>query len=65
MNKKIALAIVVAATLSACEQSKTQEYYMSHPDEMAADLAECKKIGKNTFNCNEAEKAAVLLKKKN
>ncbi len=65
MNKKIALAAAIVAALSACEQTKTQDYYMSHPDELTADLAECKKVGKNTFNCNEADKAASLLKKKN
>jgi len=65
MNKKIALAAVVVLILSACEQTKTQEYYMSHPDELTADLAECKKVGKNTFNCNEADKAASLRKKQN
>jgi hypothetical protein len=64
MNKRFALAIVVMAALSACEQTKTQEYYMSHPDELVADQAECKQLGKNTFNCNEAAKAAVMLKKK-
>ncbi len=65
MNKNFALTVIVAAVLSACGQTKTQEYYTSHPDELAADLAECKQVGKNTFNCNEADKAAVLLKKKN
>lgn len=65
MNKKIAWTIVIVAALSACGQTKTQEYYMSHQDELTADLAECKKLGKNMFNCNEADKAAALLKKKN
>ena len=64
MNKRFALAVVVVVALSACEQTKTQEYYMSHPDELSADQAECKQLGKNTFNCNEAAKAAVMLKKK-
>jgi hypothetical protein len=64
MNKKTALAIIIAAGLSACGQTKTQDYYMSHPQEMAADLAECKQLGKNTFNCNEADKAAAFLKNK-
>jgi hypothetical protein len=63
MNKKIMLAVVVA--LSACGQTKTQDYYTTHPDELAADLAECKQLGNNTYNCNEAAKAAVLLKRKN
>lgn len=65
MNKKIALAVLVLAALAACEQTKTQEYYTSHPDELTADLAECKRLGKNTFNCNEADKAALFLKRKN
>ena len=65
MNKKILMVMVVAAALSGCGQTKTQEYYMSHPDELTADLAECKQIGKSTFNCNEADKAVVILKKKN
>ena len=38
---------------------------MSHPDEMSADLAECKQLGKTSYNCNEADKAVALLKKKN
>jgi uncharacterized cysteine cluster protein YcgN (CxxCxxCC family) len=65
MNMKFALAAVVVAALSACGQTKTQEYYLSHPDELAADQVECKQLGNNTFNCNEAAKAAVILKKKN
>lgn len=65
MKTKIALGLAVAAILSACGQTKTQDYYMDHPDELAADLAECKQLGKNTYNCNEAEKAAVLSKRKN
>ncbi len=65
MTKKLALVAVVAAILSACGQTKTQDYYMSHQGELTADLAECKQLGKNTYNCNEADKAAVILKKKN
>ena len=65
MNLKIAATAVAVALLSSCEQTKTQEYYTSHPDEMAADLAECKQLGKNTFNCNEANKTALLLNRKN
>jgi len=65
MLKKITLAVAVVAALSACGPTKTQEYYMSHPDELAADLAECKQLGKHTFDCNEADKAALLGKKKN
>jgi len=64
MNTKIALVVVIVAALSACEQTKTQEYYMSHPDELAVDQAECKLLNKNTFNCNEAAKASAILKKK-
>ena len=48
--------------LGACEQTKSQGYYMSHPDELTADLAECQRLGKNTYNCNEAAKADFLLK---
>jgi hypothetical protein len=64
MTKGLLFTVVVASLLSACGQTKTQEYYMSHPDELAADLAECKQAGKNMFNCNEADKAVALLKKK-
>lgn len=60
---KIALALIATVALSACEPTKTQEYYSSHPEELAADMAECKALGKNTFNCNEAAKAAVIKKK--
>lgn len=62
---KFVLAMVVATFLSACGQTRTQDYYTTHPAELAADLAECKNLGKNTFNCNEADKAAFILKKKN
>ena len=65
MKMKFALALIAMAALSACGQTKTQEYYMSHPDEMSADLAECKQLGKSSYNCNEADKAAALLKRKN
>ena len=65
LKMKFALALIAVATLSACGQTKTQEYYMSHPDEMSADLAECKQLGKSSYNCNEADKAAALLKRKN
>ena len=64
MHKNIVFIWIMVGVLSACEQTKTQEYYQSHPDEMSADLAECKQLGKNTYNCNEAYKAAVILKKK-
>ena len=63
MNAKIAWVLAVVAILSACGQTKTQEYYMTHPDELAADLAECKQLGANTYNCNEADKAALQLKR--
>jgi hypothetical protein len=58
---KVIFAIIVSAVLSACEPAKTQDYYLRHPDEMAADLAACKETGKKTFNCNEADKAALQL----
>jgi hypothetical protein len=56
------LALVTVAALSACGPAKTQDYYLSHPDEIAVDLAACKEHGKNTFDCNEADKAALLIK---
>lgn len=61
---KFALAVTVAVLLSACGQTKTQDYYLAHPDELKADLAECKKVGKSTYNCNEADKADWILKHK-
>lgn len=61
---KIAFALIAMAVLTACEPAKTQEYYMSHPDDMAADLAACKAQGKNTYNCNEADKAALQMNAK-
>jgi nitrous oxide reductase accessory protein NosL len=64
MLKHLMQAMFIVAALAACEQTKTQDYYMAHPDELAADLAECKKEGKNLYNCNEAAKAEVMLKKK-
>ena len=65
MLVKIALTLVAVAALSGCGQTKTQDYYLAHTDELAADLAECKKVGKSTYNCNEADKAAFFLKQKN
>lgn len=62
---KSVLIIAAAAILSACGQTKTQDYYVAHPAELATDLAECKKAGKSTYNCNEADKAAFILNKKN
>lgn len=61
---KFVLAMIFAALLVACEQTKTQDYYVAHPAELAADLAECKRTGKNTYDCNEADKAAWILKQK-
>ena len=61
---KFAIIFFAAGLLSACEQAKTQDYYVAHPAEMAADLEECKRVGKNTYDCNEAAKAAVILQKK-
>lgn len=60
---KLVMALFAVVALSACEQTKTQDYYVAHPAELAADLEECKKVGKSTFNCNEADKAAILQKK--
>jgi len=62
MNKLLALTLVTVAALSGCGQAKTQDYYLSHPDELAADLAACKEHGRSTFDCNEADKAALLTK---
>ena len=65
MHSKIILAAIALALLAACEPSKTQEYYMTHQSELAADLAQCKQQGQHLFNCNEADKAMMALKKKN
>jgi len=62
MRKIFLLAFTTA--LCACEPTKTQEYYMSRPEELSADLAACKQDGRNTFNCNEAAKADIFLKQK-
>ena len=61
---KFVLVIAMAIMLTACGQTKTQDYYLAHPDEIKADLTECQKAGKNTYNCNEAEKADWILKHK-
>lgn len=58
---KPVLALIAMLLLSACEQDKTQDYYLAHPAELAADLKQCKETGKNTYNCNEADKAAWIL----
>ncbi len=61
---KYIFVVLGVLVLCSCEQSKTQAYYMSHPDEMASDLAECQRLGKNTYDCNEAAKARFMLNKK-
>ncbi len=45
--------------LWGCEQTKTVDYYKSHSDEIALDLAECDHTGRRTFNCNEALTAKI------
>lgn len=62
MYKSIALALIIFAALSACEQARTQEFYMTHPVELAADLAACREHDTNIYYCNEAEKAARFSK---
>lgn len=59
--KKYIVVALGALALWSCEQSKTQQYYMSHPNEIAPDLAECQRLGKNTYDCNEAAKAQFML----
>lgn len=61
---KFVFAVIAMIMLSACGQTRTQDYYVAHPDELAADLEQCKKVGKSTYNCNEADKAAFILQKK-
>ncbi|MDE2260666.1 MAG: EexN family lipoprotein [Betaproteobacteria bacterium] len=61
---KYAFVALSALVLWSCEQTKTQDYYISHPAELAADLAECQRAGKNTFNCNEAAKAKFMIERK-
>ncbi len=61
---KYAFVVLGALVLWSCEQTKTQDYYTTHPAEIASDLAECQRSGKNTFNCNEAAKAKVMLEQK-
>lgn len=64
MHKIVILTVFTAIVLGACGQTKTQDYYLAHPDELAADLAECKAGGMSTYNCNEADKAAFILNSK-
>lgn len=64
MHIKIIFAVFTAIALGACGQTRTQDYYLAHPDELTADLAECKVGGKSTYNCNEADKAAFILNSK-
>lgn len=49
-------------SLVACEDTKTKDYYVDHPEEIKTDLAECQKAGKNTYNCNQATLAQFQLK---
>lgn len=64
MHKIVIITVFTAIALGACGQTRTQDYYLAHPDELAADLAECKAGGKSTYNCNEADKAAFILNSK-
>ncbi len=64
MHKKFCIVVAMALALGACGQTKTQDYYLAHPDELATDLAACKAGGKSTYNCNEADKAAYMMKSK-
>ncbi len=57
---KYVIAGCFALLLCACEQTKTQGYYLSHPDELDADLAQCQHESRNTYNCNEAAKADFM-----
>ncbi len=59
--KRVWLITGMVLGLVACEQTKTQDYYQAHPNEISTDLAECKRLGKNTYNCNEAARAQFLL----
>ena len=56
--------VLALLLLTACENTKTKEYYLDHPDEIASDLSECQKSGKNTYNCNQATLAQYQLKSK-
>ena len=53
--------VALSAMLCGCDSAKTQDYYVDHPDEMKADLAACKAANKNTYDCNEAAKAELIL----
>ncbi|MBI3902024.1 MAG: EexN family lipoprotein [Nitrosomonadales bacterium] len=65
MPMKLIFAAIAIALLSACgEPTKTAEYYSTHQVELTADLTACKSSSMNTFNCNEAAKAAAMLNKK-
>jgi type IV secretory pathway component VirB8 len=61
MGKFVITAVVAVGMLCACTPAKTQDYYVAHPDEMKADLAACKAAGKNTYDCNEAAKAELIV----
>ncbi len=59
--KRLWLITGMILGLVACEQTKTQDYYLNHPDDIATDLNECQRLGKHTYNCNEAARAQFLL----
>jgi hypothetical protein len=58
------VCVAAAMALAACGDTKTQDYYLAHPDELATDLAACRTGGKSTYNCNEADKAEFFLNSK-
>lgn len=53
---------LLSLTLLGCEQTRTQDYYMNHPQELAQDLEACRAHQLSPYNCNEADKADYYLK---
>lgn len=60
---KIAIiAIIAAASLSACdEETKSVQYYGAHRDEIAPELAKCQKEA-GLKNCEAAATADAIIK---
>lgn len=62
--KKLIAIVVVAASISACgEPSRSAQYFVSHPEELAVVLKNCQENAV-AANCDAAGAAAQLLAQK-
>ena len=58
MNNAITLLIIIL-TLSGCRETKSHEWYLSHPQEAYEVLSECFARQDETWNCEFARRAGL------